>query len=239
TKYFDDVGGFSFVLGVGAGDDPLYSQMLIGMRTSDAAEFVAKYRRYYEELDDVVGDVSTGLFSDIQVEQHDINGVEGLKIRMPISGQQFGFAPNPAELDVMMEKMYGPDPVTLYVAAASDNLVLMAYTDDKLLADAIRNEANFAEQLAGNQQIDRTSASLPKDAYAIGYWDVGGTMQFVKRVVRVMTDRDSGNRLPDFPDAPPVGWAMTVQPGAMSFDTVVPAATLQAGGRFARAAMER
>ena len=232
VKYFPDLHGMSFLLGVGQEDGPLYSEMLGAMQVSDAPAYVANYRKYWTELDDVIGEAEGSFLKDAEVEDVKMDDLSVLKISMPIPGLQGLKLPNQGELDALMEKFYGPGGLTMYVAAANENTVLMAYTEMALLRAAVQAITDGTKQISRDRHIVATSKHLPAGAHMVGYWSPSGTIAFANRMLRLMSGAEEGIQLPAFPDTPPVGWAMTATPSVVKFNTVVPAEISEAAGSF-------
>ena len=136
------------------------------------------------------------------------------------------------ELNALMEKFYGPGGITMYLAAANDDTVLMAYTETAMLSKALEATTDEARQISQAPNIESTSKHLPTGAQMVGYWSPSGTIQFANRMMRLMPDEAQGIQLPAFPDTPPLGWAMSATPSVVKFSTVVPAETMEAVGSF-------
>lgn len=238
-KYLPDLHGMSFLLGVGQEDTPLYSEMLGAMHVRDAPGYISSYREFWAELDEVIGDAEGSFFQDATLEEVNLDGIPVLKISMPIPEFQGLNMPNQNELDVLMEKFYGPGGLTMYLAAADDDTVLMAYTDTALLREALRIANDEPRQFSQDQNIVSTSRQLPTSAHAIGYWSPAGTIAFVNRMLQLVSGPEAGVRLPVFPQTPPVGWTITVTPEVVTTDTVIPAEIFEALGPYVQQVQRR
>ena len=232
VKYFPDLHSMSVLLGVGQENAPLYSEMLAAMHVRDARAYVANYRKFWAELDEVIGDAEASFFKDVELEDINVDGVSVLKITMPIPNLQGLDLPNQDNVDALMEKLYGPGGITVYLAAADDDTVLMAYTDTALLRKALRFKKDGAKQISQEQHIVSTSKHLPSGAQGIGYWSPSGSIAFANRMMHLISGPDAGVRLPAFPPTPPVGWTMTVTPTVVKFDAVLPAEIIEAVKTF-------
>jgi hypothetical protein len=232
VKYFQDFRGMSFLLGVGEGDSPVYSGMMAAMHVEDAPAFLENYHAYFAELHELVGDAEGSFFANMTAEKVQLDGVETLKISMPLDDMQ-GFMPSPVELGAIMEKFYGPDGVTSYMAAVDDHTLLMSYTGPEMLRKALGSSGESTPQLSNNAGINATAGQLPAGALAVGYWSPSGTIAFANRTMGIFQGEAAGFQLPPCPDVPPAGWTMTTtSPSAVQFDTLLPADTVVGFGSY-------
>ena len=232
VKYLPDLRGMSFLLGIGQGNAPLYSDMLGAMHVRDAKAYVANYRKYWEELDDVVAEAEDSFLKGVEIEDVTMDGVPVLKVSMPMPRLQGFNLPNSGELDTLMEKFYGPGGITMYLAAANDDTVLLAYTDMALLRKAMQAATDRTKQISQEPNLVSTSKQLPPGAHFVGYWSPSGTIAFADRMMRLVSGPETDMQLPAFPDTPPVGVAITATPSVVRFCTVVPAEIITAVGRY-------
>jgi hypothetical protein len=234
VQFFPDLQGMSFVLGTGRDDAPLYSEMLGAMRVSDAKGFMTKYRQYWVELDKLIGDAEDSFLKDVTLEDIKLDDTAVLKISMPMTKllDLDLDLPNQGNLGELMEKMYGPDGITMYLAAADEHTVLMAYTDTALLRKALQTTTDKKKNFSQDANVAGTAKLLPAGAQMVGFWSPSGTMTFVNRLMKLMGVPDTGIQIPAFPDTPPVGFAMTTTPSVVKFNTVVPVETIEAVGSY-------
>ena len=230
AEYFADLDSMSFLIGVSQDDDPLYSAMLGTMRVADAQTYLKKYREYWQKLDELAGDTEGALFKDVELEDITVDGVSMLKLKMPIPGLPGLQLPNRGEIEALMQKIYGSDGMTIYLAAADNKTILMGYTDPTGLRETLRGVDNKQTQLSNDRQIVHTKKLLSSGAHAVGYWNPAGTMEFVNHMIGLFGG--PGIRLPAFPETPPVGWSLQAKPAAVQIDLVFPAETLGAVGGF-------
>jgi hypothetical protein len=131
-----------------------------------------------------------------------------------------------------MEKMYGPDGITMYLAAADEHTFLMAYTDTALLRKALQTTTDETKHFSRDKNVASTSKLLPAGAQMVGFWSPSGTSAFVNRTMKLMDVPDTGIQIPAFPGTPPLGFAMTATPSVVKFNTVVPIETIEANGSY-------
>jgi hypothetical protein len=76
---------------------------------------------------------------------------------------------------------------------------------------------------------------LPTDAPVVAFVSPQGAIDFVNRAVDAVTGAVGEPvpfRLPPFPDSPAIGWALTISPGELREEMVLPTEFLKALGRY-------
>ena len=232
VDFFQDMQGMSFILGVGQPGGPLYDEMMGVIHVNDADEYMDKYRQYWKELKEKLGDDNESFLANVEVSDVEIEGKPALKLKMPIPGLQGIDVPNPPEIEALMEKFYGPDGVTMFIAPAGKTKVLMAYTDVKLLQKTLQTMDDPNADLSANTKVIATSKLLPKNGKVAGYWNPKGTCEFANRMVSLMSGDANNRPVPPFPQSPPVGFVLTTDQSVVKLDWVVPEETVQAIGEF-------
>jgi hypothetical protein len=225
--------GMTFLVGVGQPGDPLYSEMLGAMHVDDSADYLAKYQEYWKKLNQALGDAEGSFLANMALEEVEVDGVSAQKLTMGDWGAFAGTVPEPEEFDAIMEKLFGPGgKMTAYLAAADKQTVLVNYTDTDLLKTAMRCVKTGEKRLADAADIRKTKALLPPGAQAVGFMSPKGLIAFINRMAALMPKRGGPPRLPEFPDAPPVGWAAKASPEGLETDLVLPAEVLSAIGEY-------
>ncbi len=227
----------SMRLGVGKEGASIYSEMNGIMRVDDAASFMADYAKYMKAFSSAVGGgegATKGLFK-IKSKEIEIDGRPALQFEMAIpTAGMGGTGPGAAEMKKMMERMFGPGgKIMVYIAAADDHTVVFVYTSKDELRRCLEAVRNPQGSLSADRGVAKTDALLPDDAPWVGYWSPGGTVAFVQRMMAMFVPAtEEGFKLPDFPETPPVGFAAKLASGELQTDMVVPAAVLEASGKY-------
>jgi hypothetical protein len=225
--------GMAFLVGVGQPGDPLYSQMLGAMFVDDAAAYLARYKKYWKELDEALGDAEGSFLANMDLEEIEVDGIPAQKLTMGDWSAFTGTLPDAEEFDALMEKMFGPGgKMTMYLAAGDKQTVLMNYTDTQLLKTAMRCIKTGENQLSDAAEVRKTMALLPSGAQAVGLMSPNGLIAFINRMAALMPKQGGPPRLPEFPEAPPVGWAAKASPKGLETDLAVPAQALSAIGQY-------
>ena len=129
------------------------------------------------------------------------------------------------------EKMYGPDGMTMYLAAADETTILMGYTEPSLIEAALQASKSDAQQLSLDAGIQSTRQRLPSGAQAIGFWSPSGTVAFAQRMMTMFGGEES-KQLPELSESPPLGWSIRTSENLIKIDTVIPAETIASIAEF-------
>jgi len=139
--------------------------------------------------------------------------------------KKFG-AKGDAQQEMVMKSMFGGDGTfTFYLAAATKDKVVMSYSESglKLVYDSAKSDA---PGLADDVMIKKTAALLPSDVMMAGYFDIGGYLELIKKVMNTMMAAQGQGAfpipIPPFPSSPPVGYTFKAASNTASLDLVVP-----------------
>ncbi len=230
---FKGLHSMSMVLGVGKSDEPLYANMLGLMRVDNAQEFMDGYEKYFQKYNELIKDSKSPLLKKMDVEKCEFAGAHGLKVTMEIPKPQTG--PMPPQYDKVMEAMFGPGgKMVFWIAPADEHTVVTGYVSkepmEKLIADLKQKKPGLVE----NAELAKTAALLPPDAPFVAYLSPQGTIDLVKRMLADYLPPGMQDRLsiPDFPQTPPLGFAITSAPNELQATLVVPAEVLKAVGKY-------
>jgi hypothetical protein len=211
------------MLGVGEGDQPLYSSMIISMKVDNADSYLDEYSKLATEMGKIMSDAEFPF--SYEVESVRIDGRRGMKLVMDMEGM-FGEQEIP-EAEKMMELMFGSDgKMNVYMAVADENTILGSYVSDENLLQALKDFEQGEEQLADEPGVARVMQMLDKNAHFIGLWSPQGTLAFVSRVAGAMDPR-AGAAIPQLDESPPVGFTAKLTPDGLETDMAVPAEVMK------------
>jgi hypothetical protein len=88
--------------------------------------------------------------------------------------------------------------------------------------------------MTGDADVSKTASLLPSDAQAVTYVSPQGTIQFVKRMMTTLLPPGMAERMniPDFPQSPPLGFAVKVAPNEVQTTLAAPVEVLKAIGQY-------
>jgi hypothetical protein len=219
--------GMSFMMGVGKPGDPIYGNIAVVEMVDDSKAFLADYRKTVEAMNRLLKDAQGSIMKPVKLKDVEIGDVSALKLTMKIS-----MAPQAAEMpgyDEIMEKILGPGgKMIAFIAPADKKTIVAAYTSKKLLRECLKAADGSSPGLAGDPQVAKTAAMLPSGAQWVGYISPKGTIDFIKRVIPAVTPEGrTAPKLPEFPETPPIGFAVKTTRDGIRSHTVVPAAALK------------
>lgn len=235
--------GMSMLMGVGKPGDPIYSNILVTEKVDDSKAFLADYRKTIRAMNQFVKQTESWVLSPVKLRELDIAGVPALKLTMVFPNVPA--AAGQPDYDEMMKKLFGPTgKMVAFIVPADEHTILATYTTRRLLRRSLKAVQGTAAGLAADPGVAQTAAMLPSGAQWVGYISPKGVMEYVKRVVPALKPEDKTGPgqtpsdafskwcagLPEFPDTPPIGFAVKAAEDGLESQTVVPAAVLKAIG---------
>ncbi len=232
----------SFVFGVGKDRDPIYSATAGIIAADDPKAYLDDYVAAIKKMRESAGDEKS-MVGGMNVQRERIAGREGVRLTFKIP-MSFPMPDVPEEVRKqveqsvreMMERMYGPGgELTVYMAPAGEKTLAMGYTSKGQVEAIIQARAAGKPGLAGDAQLAKTAALLPRKAAALIYWSPRGTIAFGARMIKVMAgDAGTPIDIPSFPESPPIGAAVTVVPNEIRIHVAAPLDMLKASADFYR-----
>lgn len=174
----------------------------------------------FEKHKDLLGDVE---FGDAKV-----GDIDAFKVSIDILKLTKKFAgPQQPQQDIMMKSMFGGEGrMTMYFAVAAKDKMVMSYGEPglKAIVESVKAEK---PGLADDVMIKKTAAILPSDVVFVGYLDIGGYIEMMKKMVAAaMAAQGAGGQfpipIPPFPNSPPIGYSFKTHENTASVDFVVP-----------------
>src|SRR5262249_32474275 len=129
-------------------------------------------------------------------------------------------------------KMFGQGGVIrMYVAAANEHAVVSAYTKE-LLERVVKQVRSGEAGLAGDPQIARTAAMLPKGAQWALYVSPQGLVQWLDTILREVLPAEMNFKIPPFPASDAIGLAAKVSPSGLEAELVLPESVVAGIGQY-------
>lgn len=192
------------------------SQAFLEQYKDGMKRIMAVFEKHKELLSGIeIGDAKVG----------DINALT-MSIDMLELSKKFG-GPQQPQQDIMMKAMFGGEgKMTIFVAAATKNKVVMSYGEPglKTIVESVKADK---PGLADDVMIKKTAAILPSNVLGVGYVDIGGYIEMMKKMVTAaMAANGAGGQfpfpIPPFPNSPPLGYSFKAHENTASVDFVVP-----------------
>ena len=232
---FKGVHSTSMTLGVGSSDEPLYANLLGIMRVDDAKAFMAGYDQYFEKYNEIIKGAKSPLLQPLESEKCEVAGIPALQVTMAIPKPQAG--PMPPQYDKMMEAMLGPGgKLVFWLVPADEHTIVMGYVKKEPMGRLVAALKQSQPGLAADAEVQKTVAMLPHYVPMVAYLSPQGTIGMVKRMVSTFLPPGMGDRMniPDFPQTPPLGFALTIAPNELQTTLVLPSEVLAAIAKYVK-----
>lgn len=225
-----NITGESLVFGAPSPEDKaLVNNTYAAMWVKDADAFLGDYDKQVKEMNEVFSKEETPMMT-MEVEEKTINGQKALMVTTDMSGM---FArPEMMQVAGMLESIYGEDyKMVSYIAKVTDTLVVTVIGDEDRLAKAIEVAKTQSGSLADGSGIKEVAALLPKDAQWFVYWSPAGTVDIANWIIAKLPEQIKVGmpfeKLPAFPECPPIGIAAKVGNGVVEKTFVITPDTLR------------
>ena len=216
----------------GKGNDPLFSDIVGAMRVDNSAKYIDGYAKSLADWNELAKKMESAENFQWEVEKTEIAGGKGLKISVDLAAVAGAQAGGIVPLQPIMDLMFGNNgKMVMYLAAADDTTVFMAYTSKDRIAKAIEDYRKQATGLGKDAEVAKTTAMLLPGAQWKGYVSPSGTIVWANRAIDAFSNMFGGGpgqfRLPAFPASSPIGGAVKVAGDGMETDMVLPATFLK------------
>lgn len=228
----------ALLMGVGEGDEPLYSRMLLVIKTKDAKAYLEGYEAAMAEMMKIFKDAGSPLFS-FESQRTEIDGLPVFKLSMNMEPFLVGQGQRP-ETKKMMELMFGSGgKMDVYMTVADQQTVVGAYISPKQLTPAVKAIQEGKPLLTDEAGVAQTAAMLPPGAQWLGFLSPRGGAAFMARMIKTIVPPGTPGipEIPEFPETPPIGFGVQVSPSGLDTDLAIPAAVLEAVSQTIRKAM--
>jgi len=221
--------GISMVLGVGQGNQPIYSNAVIVMRVDDSKAFMASYENSIKKYNEIIKDVHSQIFQPLEAKKAEVKGISSLQITKNI--------PEPPkdqktpQYTRMMEAMLGPgDKITTWLVPVNKNSVVIGFVNKDFLQQTIEAIKKGKPDLANNAEVAKTAALLSPEALSVIFVSPAGVIELIKQVAPAIAPPEAklDQKLPEFPKTPPIGLAVTTTKDELQTCLVVPFEVLKA-----------
>jgi hypothetical protein len=220
------------LLGVPQPGGGLYSNATAVMSFDDSEKFLSRYEESLAGMREMAEEVKSPLFPVTTVEHIKVGSNDALKLRMDMSNIPQLTPPDGPDSQKMMQALMGPGgELTIYLAAADENTVVMSYTSLENLQSALELYKTKQPGILGDAGVAKVAAELPAASQFVGYVSLAGATRAAKEFAALIPGAPAA-AIPDFPPSPPLGMAAKVSPSGVEGHLVVLADTLRAIGEM-------
>jgi hypothetical protein len=216
-------------LSMGLTGKTFFDRMYGIIKVDDSAKFLENYEKSFRRVEEIAKKNPKSGYPAPTIERKKIGGrdviVATTDVAALLKQAQAQGQPGFDATKMIQQLMFGGDKLVGYITVADDQTVVMTYHEESItvLADDVKQGKTG---LADDVQIKAAAALLPAEAHWVGYMNVGGYMELVKKFMgAAMAANGAPNFLPPippFPDAPPVGFSAKVNPTSLEGHIVVP-----------------
>jgi hypothetical protein len=200
------------------------------MRVDHSQTFMVDYERDVKKYADVLKGIKSPLLLPPAIEKSEVGGAAAWKLTMdmPAAPSNGLKAPQYAQI---MKSYFGPGgKMVAWLAPADEHHIVSGFGGKDSVERAIAAIKKGAPGLAGDAGVAKTAAELPAGAMAVAFLSPAGAIDFVGRIVPAFVPPQAKLelKLPEFPQTPPIGFAITTGKDELQTCLVVPGEVLQA-----------
>ncbi|HBO45317.1 MAG TPA: hypothetical protein DD670_15590 [Planctomycetaceae bacterium] len=219
------VQGMSLAMGVVEKGQPLYLKTTGAYWVDDSEAFLKRYVELINSMTQLTDEAKSPL-ANMTAVPVEIAGRNGLEVTIDLSAMYD--QPELAQFAPLFQAMFGPEiAMKTYLVAADAKTIVLAYLDKDRAADAVKATGPSAN-LDASPAVAAMIRRLPTDAQWIGVWSPQGTIQLVQAMLAGFAPEGTDISLPDFPETPPVGFAMKASPDEVRKELLIPIEVIKA-----------
>jgi hypothetical protein len=218
----------SMVLETGDEDDPLYSNFFGVIKIDNAKQYLKNYREAIKMWNDIMVGANAKINMQYEVSDVQVDGHDGLLMVLDVANAAGG--DNAAMMAPMMEVMFGEGgKMRMYMVAANDDTVVMGIGDEERVAKFISRINSGKGEFFKAASVQTTVKLLDSQAPWQGYLSPQGCVTWFSRMISKMMGQFGGGgpTIPEYPETPPVGFALNIADGQFAAELVVPVEALQ------------
>jgi hypothetical protein len=219
----------SYSMSVGLSGKSFLDRIFGVMKVDDSAKFMANYEKQLEAIAEIAAKSPESGYPGQTVKKKKIGGRDVLLVTTDIGAvlKQVEEQQGAQAVKMFRDLIFGGDKLVACVAAVDAKTVVMTYSEEAIgpFADDVKQGK---PGLADDANIRATASMLPADLNWVGYMNIGGYMEIVKKFMGVALAANGGPGffppIPPFPDAPPIGFSASVNSASLEGHVVVPIA---------------
>jgi hypothetical protein len=179
--------------------DQTYGVMLC----RDSERYLEKYPELLEKMSKITAGSKSAMIPQTTAKPIKIGDRNGYEVTVDMSPMLKQMEDANPIASAFQKKIFGEDGMlTAYLAAADRETIVMTYGSKESLAELL----DVKQGLASDEGVKEINGLLPADPAGVVYLNGSGIIEFVNAVLPMF--QPDAKKLPEFPQAPPVGMAL-------------------------------
>ena len=217
----------------GGAEDPLYSNIYGVIKVDDAAAYLKSYAESMAVWNKLLARTTTGINLHYETTETDLAGKKGLLLTADLS--EVANDPNVPMMKPLMEAMLGEDgKMLIYLIAADDTTVYMGIAEQDAATARMEDVLKHETGLTQSSDVQTTLSLLNPNPGWVGIVSPQGSVAWFTRLLGIFMAQfgQAPPAIPEFPNSPPLGFALNLEEGSVSTEMVCPVDTLKAAAVY-------
>jgi hypothetical protein len=227
------VRSLSMMMLPGGAEDPLYSNIYAVIEVDDAAAYLKSYAESMVVWNKLLSRTTTGINLHYETTETELAGKKGLLLTADLS--EVANDPNVPMMKPLMEAMLGKDgKMLIYLIAANDTTVYMGVAEQDDVAARMDDVLKQEKGLTQSSDVEATLSLLNPQSGWVGIISPQGSVAWFTRLLGIFMAQfgQAPPAIPEFPQSPPLGFALSIDDDCVSTEMVCPVDTLKAAAVY-------
>lgn len=236
----EGVRSMSFVMQLVDEDQPLLSGMYGLIGVEDSSAYLESYKKSIELNNELMQRSSSDIQLEYEISPTTVGDFRGYGISVDIA-EAAGDQNNPI-FQMMLGDMLGEDgKLKMNMLVIDETNVVFSTAEEDHLLQFISDVQQGATGLQDSPQNQITLRLLDKGAPCVTVVSPKGYVEIIARFMNSMMGQFGGGAptIPDYPDAPPVGFTLNLVDGRWEGDMVLPVEMLKGLAQFIKTAQQQ
>jgi hypothetical protein len=231
--YTQGVQAASFAAYLDDDDDPLVSNIGGKLTVDNSSRYLNAYAASIEQWQTLLNKSTLDIDLEYRLSEIEVAGRKGL-----LTSVNMGKAledPNVPSTNFISDALFGEDgQFRIYLAPTDDHTIAFGVDDREGFARTIRAIAETDNQLADAAGVQTTLQLLPSRPSWTGIADPRSVAAWLERLYNKLFAQlgPVAFELPDYPESPPIGFAVTISDNRLSGEAALPKQFLEALAEF-------
>jgi len=236
----EGVRSMSFVMRLVEEDQPLLSGIYGVLGVEDSGAYLESYKKSVELNNELMQRSSSDIQLEYEISPTTVGDLQGYEISVDIA-EAAGDQNNPV-FQMLLGDMLGENgKLITNILAADKTHVVFSTAEEEHLLQFISDVRQGATGLQDSPQNQITLRLLDKRAPCVAVVSPKGYAEIIARFMNSMMGQFGGGAptIPDYPDAPPVGFSFNLVDGRWEGDMALPVEMLKGLAQFIKTAQQQ